>query len=113
MISLFCDLVLLFSIYIFGIKFLIWMRYWSCFQHSNINGYCALYILYYKLLWLSGFGFMLIFFLNLGFYYIAVAYRHKYPNMQHISKRKKPFIVYIRSTQPILMNVQPEKFSIF
>ena len=107
MISLFCDLVLLFSIYIFGIKFLIWMRYWSCFQHSNINGYCALYILYYKLLWLSGFGFMLIFFLNLGFFYIAVAYRHKYPNTQHISKRKKPLLYSIYQVYSTNFNEGP------
>ena len=36
---------------------------------------------------------MLIFFLNLEFYYNAVEYRHKYLNRQHISKKKK-FLFY-------------------
>ena len=38
------------------------------------------------------FGFLLIFFLNLGFYCNAVEYRHKYHNRQHISIRKKSLL---------------------
>ena len=38
---------------------------------------------------------MLVFFLNLGFHYNAVEYRHKYFNTQRISMRKNPcFVVY-------------------
>ena len=45
---------------------------------------------FYKLLWLYA-----EFFLNLGFYYSAAEYRHKYLNTQHISIRKNLcFIVY-------------------
>ena len=58
-----------FPIDICGIKFLIWLRYWSCFRHSNKTGYCFLHIQFYKLLWL---WFYVDFFLNLGFYYNAV-----------------------------------------
>ena len=37
----------------------------------------------------------MLIFLNLGFHYNAVEYRHKYLNRQHISIRKNPcFIVY-------------------
>ena len=46
-----------------------------------------------------GYGFMMIFFLNLGFYYNDVEYRHKYHNRQHISIRKNPcFIVYMTAS---------------
>ena len=39
------------------------------------------------------------FFLNLGFYYNDVEYRHKYYNKQHISIRKNPyFIVYMTAS---------------
>ena len=39
------------------------------------------------------------FFLNLGFYYNEVEYRHKYHNRQHISVRKNPcFIVLLYMT---------------
>ena len=41
MVSLFCYVML--PLYICGIKFLIWLHYWSCFRHSNKNGYCSLY----------------------------------------------------------------------
>ena len=44
LVSLFSDVVLPFPIYICGIKFLIWFRFWSCFRHSDKNGYCFLYI---------------------------------------------------------------------
>ena len=96
MVSLFCQLVLPFPIYICGIKFLIWLCYWSCFRHSDKSSYCSLYIQFYKLLWL---WFYVDFFLNLGFCYNNVEYRHKrhkYHNRQHISIRKNPcFILYI------------------
>ena len=71
LVSLFSDLVLHFptSIYICGVKFLIWLRYWSCFRHSDKSGYCSLYIQFYKLLWL---WFYVDLFLNLGFYHNAV-----------------------------------------
>ena len=104
-----------FPIYICGIKFLTWLHYWSYFWHSNKSGYCSLYIQFYKLLWL---WFYVYFFLNLGFYYNAVEYRHKYHNMQHISIRKNPcFIVYTttsRENLPSIMSklrvsVQPAK----
>ena len=96
----------LFHIYICGIKFF-WLRYLSCFQHSKKCGYgfakiihhifvgahqaklfsnkYFLYIQFYKLLWL---WFYVDFFLNFGFYYNAVEYRHKYLNRQHINIRK-------------------------
>ena len=41
-----------------------WLRYWSCFRHSNKSGYCSLYIQFYKLLWL---WFHVAFFLNSEF----------------------------------------------
>ena len=59
----------LFPIYICGIKFLIWLRYWSCFRNS---GYCSLYIQFYKLFWL---WFYVDVFLNLRFYYNTVKCR--------------------------------------
>ena len=65
LVSLFCQLVLPFSYYIYSIKFLIWLRYWSCFRHSDKSGDCSLYIQFYKLSWLT---FCVDFFLNLGFY---------------------------------------------
>ena len=78
-----------FPIYIWVIEFLIWLRCWSCFRHSNKSGHYSLCIQLYKLLWSY-----VDFFLNLGFYYIAVEYRHKYPNTQLISIGKNPcFIV--------------------
>ena len=81
-----------FPIYISGIKFLVWLHYWSCFQHSDKSCYCFLYIQFYKLVWL---WFYVDFFLNLRFYYNAVEYRLKYLKMQHISIRKTPcFIEY-------------------
>ena len=61
----------LFPIYITGIKFLIWMHYWSCFRHSDKSGYLSLYIQFYKLLW---FWFYADFFFNLGFYYKSLLY---------------------------------------
>ena len=101
MVSLFCQLVLPLShlyfgipiyIYICGIKFLIWLRYRSCFRQSDKSGYCSLYIQFYKLLWL---WFYADLFLNLEFYYNDVEYRHRYFNRQHISRRKNPcFTVY-------------------
>ena len=63
-------------------------------------------------------GFILIFFLNLGFYYNAIEYRHKYLNRQHIRKRKNPcFIIYTTAspagphsvTSGLRMSVQPVK----
>ena len=83
-----------FSIYICGIKFLIWLRYLSCFRHSDKSGYCSLYIQLYKLLWS---WFYVDFFLNLVFYYNAVECRQKYHNRQHISIRKC-FLVYMTSS---------------
>ena len=42
---------------------------------------------------------MLIFFLNMGFYYNAVEYRHQYLNRQQISKRKNAcFMEYKRAS---------------
>ena len=61
---------------------------------------------------------MLIFFLNLGFYYNDVEYRHKYHNRQHISIRKDLcFIVYMTAspeetssvTSGLRVSVQPVK----
>ena len=66
-----------FPIYICGNKFLIWLRYWSCFRHSDKSGGGFLYIQFYKMLWL---WFYVDFYLTLGFYYNAVEYRHKYLN---------------------------------
>ena len=40
------------------IKFLIWLRYWSCFRHSDKRGYCSLYIHFTNF---SGHDFMMIF----------------------------------------------------
>ena len=74
MVGLFCQLVLPLPIYICGLNFLIWLRYWYCFRHSDKSGYCSLYIQFYKLLWLT---FYVDFFLNLGFYYNNVECRHK------------------------------------
>ena len=49
MVSLFCELVLpLFYLFLVN-KSLIWLRYWSCFQHSDKSGYCSLYIQFHKL----------------------------------------------------------------
>ena len=80
--------------------FLIWLRYWSGFRHSDKRGYCSLYIHFYKLLWLT---FYFDFFLNLGFYYNDVAYRHrchKYYNRQHISIRKSPCFIICMTASP-------------
>ena len=52
---------------------------------------CSLYIQFDKLL---GLWFYVDFFLNLGFHYNAVEYRHKYLSRQHISIRKT-FMLYI------------------
>ena len=58
------------------------------------------------------------FFLNLGFYYNDVAYKHKYHNRQHMSIRKNPcFIVYMKAspaetpsiTSELRVSVQPAK----
>ena len=62
-----CVAACRFPIYISGIKFLIWLCYWSCFRHSHKSGCCFHYIRFYKLLW-----FCVDFFLNLGLYYNAV-----------------------------------------
>ena len=86
-----------FPIYICGIKFLIWLRHWSCFQHSDKDGYCSFYIRFYKLLWL---WFYVGFFLNLGFYYNAVENRHKYLNTQHISIRKNSCVIVCTTASP-------------
>ena len=92
------------------------MSYWSCFRHSDKSGYCSLYIQFYKLL-----GFHVDFFLNLGFYYNDVKYRHKYHNRQHISIRKNPcFIVYMTAspaetpsvTSRLRVSVQPAKLGL-
>ena len=65
-----------------------------------------------------GYGFMLIFFLNLGFYYHAIENRLKYLNTQHISIRKNlGFIVYTTAspeeppsvTAGLRVSVQPAK----
>ena len=94
MVSLFTNWCCLFPIYICDIKFLIWLRYWSCFRHSDKSGYCSLYIQLYKLLW-----FHVDFFLNLEFYYNDVEYRYKYHNNQHISIRKNLcFIVHMMAS---------------
>ena len=74
MVSLFCQLALPFLIYICGIKFLIWLRYWSCFRHSDKSGCRSLYIQSYKLLWL---WFYVNFFLNLEFCCSDLESRHK------------------------------------
>ena len=90
-------------IYICRIRFLIWLRYWSCFRHSNKRGYCSLYIQFYKLLelWLY-----VDFLLNLRFYYSDVEYRHKYHIRQHISIRKNPcFIVYMTASPTETLSV--------
>ena len=69
----------------------------------------------------SGYDFMVIFFLNLGFYYSNVKYRqkwHKYHNSQRTSKRKNScFIVYMTAspaetpsvTSRLRVSVQPAK----
>ena len=103
-----------FAIHICGTKFLIWLHYWSCFQHSDKSGYCFLHIQFYKLLWLWSYVDL---FLNLGFYYNAVEYRHKYLNMQHISIKNPCFIVYTTAspkeppsvTSELRVSVQPAK----
>ena len=114
MVSLFCQLVL--PLYICDIKFLIWLRYWSCFRHSDKSCYSSLYIQFYKLLW-----FYVDFFLNLGFYYNDVEYRHEYHNRQHISIKKYPcFIVYMTVspaetpsvTSGLRVSVQPAKLAL-
>ena len=65
-----------------------------------------------------GDGFMLIFFLNLGFYYDAVEYRHKYLNRQNITIRKYPCIIvytialhaeFPSVTSGLRVSVQPTK----
>ena len=101
-----------FSNYICDVK-IVWLSCLSCFRHSDKNDYGfpkiihhilvgAHQICYFQTKVLSIFsftncyGFMLIFFLNLGCYYNAVdcvEYRHKYLNRQHISKRKT-FLVH-------------------
>ena len=87
MVSVFCHIC--------GIKFLIWLRHWSGFRHSDKSGYSR-YIQLSKLLWL---WFYVDFILNLGFYYNAVEYRHKYHNRQYINIRKNPcFIVYMTAS---------------
>ena len=60
-----------FPIYICDTKFLIWLRYWSCFRHSNKSGCCSLSIQFHKLLWLW-LWFSVNFLLNLGFFCNAV-----------------------------------------
>ena len=37
-------------LYISGTRFLISLRHWSCFRHSDKSGYCSLYTQFYKLL---------------------------------------------------------------
>ena len=69
MVSYFPNWCCPIPIYICGIKFLIWLRYWSSLWHSDKSGYCSLYIQFYKLLWL---WFYVDFFLNFEFYYNAV-----------------------------------------
>ena len=115
MSSLFCDVVLpTFYLYLWY-YFLIWLRYWFCFRHSDKSVYCSLYIQFYKLLLL---WFHVDFFLKLLFYYNAVEYRHKYHNTQHISMRKNScFIVYMTASPEELpsitlglgVSVQPAK----
>ena len=101
--------------YICGIKFLIWLRYCSCFRHNDKSGYCSLYIQFCKLLWLY-----IDIFLNFGFYFNAVGFRHKYLNRQHINIRKNLcFIVYITAslaetlsvTSGLRVSVQPAKLA--
>ena len=63
MVSLFCQSVLPFHIYICCVKFLIWLRYWSCFRHSDKSGYCSLSIFSFT----NCYGHVfLFFFLKLG-----------------------------------------------
>ena len=82
MVSLFCQLVLPLSyLYLWYKVPNLAMCYWSCFRHSDKSGYCSLYIQFYKLFWL---WFYVDIFLNLGFYYNDVEYRHKYHNKQDI-----------------------------
>ena len=77
-ISLFCHLMLPLSyLYLWYIKFLIWLHNWSYFRHCGKSCYCSLYIQFYKLLWL---WFYVDYLLNLGFYHDAVKYRRKYLN---------------------------------
>ena len=109
-----------FPIYICGIKLLNRLHYWSCFRHCDKSGYFSLYIQFYNC---CVYGFVLIFFLNLGFYYNAVEYRHKYLNTQHISIKKNPcFIVYQHAlpatpagpssvTSRLSISIQPVKSS--
>ena len=119
MVSLFCQLVLPLSylyiyIYIYSIKFLIWLRYWSCFWHRDKSGCCSLYSQFYKLFWL---WFYVDFFLNLGFCYNDVRYRHKYLNRQHISIRKTSLLYRMTAspaetpsvTSELIGSVQPAK----
>ena len=64
---------------------------------------------------------MLIFFLNLRFYYNDVEYRHKYLKTQHISIRKNPcFTIYTTTASPeeppsvtsgLRVSVQPAKLA--
>ena len=104
-----------FPVYISGIKFEIWLHYWSCSRHSDKSGYCSLFIQFYKLLWL---WYLVDFFLNWRFYYNAVEYRYKYLNTQHTSIRKNLcFIVYTTAspeeppsvTSGLRVSVQPAK----
>ena len=40
----FANLCCPFPIYSSGVKFVIWLRYWSYFQESDKSGYCSLFI---------------------------------------------------------------------
>ena len=107
----------LFSIYISDIKFLliICLRYWTCFRHSDKSGYCSLYIQFTSC---CGYDFMLIFSLNLGFYYNVVEYWHKYLNPHYMNIRKNLcFVVYATAsleeqpsvTSRLRASIQPAK----
>ena len=55
--------------------------------------------LHLKKIYFSGYNLTLIFFLNLGFYYNVLEYRHKYLNKQHISIRKISLRYFIDTTE--------------
>ena len=50
MVNLFCGVVVPLSYLYLWYQVPIWLRYWSCFRHSNKSDYYSLYIQFYKLL---------------------------------------------------------------
>ena len=80
-----------FPVYISDNKFLIWLRYGSCFRLSDKSGY-LIYIQFNKLLWL---WFSVAFVLNLGFYCNDVEqwspnFSRSDPNFKKVCKYSRP-----------------------